>query len=74
MPIWEKYYDEKGRLARDLVFKDVRTFGDRRIPSSLELTPRTKEGHKTVLRYIEAKFDLPLSPDIFTLRNLHGGI
>lgn len=73
LPVWEKYYDEKGRLARDMVFKDVRTFGKRRIPSSLELIPRTKEGHKTVLRYIDARFDIPLAPDIFTLRNLHGG-
>ncbi len=74
MPVWEKYYDEQGRLARDLVFKDVRAFGRRRIPSSLELTPRTKEGHRTVLRYIEAEFDIPLSPDIFTLRNLQRGV
>jgi outer membrane lipoprotein-sorting protein len=74
MPVWEKYYDEKGRLARDMVFKDVRTFGNRRIPASLELIPRTEEGHKTVLRYIEARFDIPLAPDIFTLRNLYGGI
>ena len=73
LPVWEKYYDEKGRLARDMVFKDVRTFGKRRIPSSLELIPRTKEGHKTVLRYIDARFDIPLASDIFTLRNLHGG-
>jgi outer membrane lipoprotein-sorting protein len=73
LPVWEKYYDEKGRLARDIEFKDVRTFGDRRIPSTMELVPRTKEGQKTVLRYIEAKFDIPLPPDIFTLRNLRGG-
>jgi len=73
LPIWEKYYDEKGRLARDLVFKDVRTFGNRSIPSTLELIPRTKEGHKTILRYIDARFDIPLASDIFTLRNLHGG-
>lgn len=74
MPVWEKYYDEKGRLARDLAFKDVRTFGKRRIPSTMELMPRTKEGHKTVLRYVEATFDVTLPPDIFTLRNLQGGI
>jgi len=74
MPVWEKYYDEKGRLARDLAFKDVRTFGSRRIPASLELVPRTEEGRKTVLRYIEVKFDIPLDLEIFTLRNLHGGL
>lgn len=74
LPVWERYYDEKGRLARDILFKDVRTFGDRRIPASLELTPGAKEGRKTVLRYVDAKFDIPVSPGIFTLRNLHGGI
>ena len=74
MPVWEKYYDEKGHLARDMVFGDIRTFGNRKIPASLELIPRTEKGRKTVMRYIEARFDIPLPPDIFTLRNLHGGI
>jgi outer membrane lipoprotein-sorting protein len=74
IPVWEKSYDEKGRLARDIEFKDVRTFGGRKIPATMELVPTTKEGHKTVLRYVEAKFDIPLPPDIFTLRNLQGGL
>jgi outer membrane lipoprotein-sorting protein len=74
IPVWEKYYDEKGRLARDIEFKDVRTFGGRKIPATMELVPTTKEGHKTVLRYVEAKFDISLPPDIFTLRNLQGGL
>jgi outer membrane lipoprotein-sorting protein len=74
IPLWEKYYDEKGRLARDIEFKDVRTFGSRRIPATMELVPATKEGHKTVLRYVEARFDIPLPPDVFTLRTLQGGL
>jgi hypothetical protein len=40
----------------------------------MELVPRNEEGHKTVLRYIEAKFDVALDPGIFTLRNLQGGL
>jgi outer membrane lipoprotein-sorting protein len=74
MPVWEKYYDEKGTLAREITFADVRTFGDRRIPATMELVPRNEEGHKTVLRYIEAKFDVALDPAVFTLRNLQGGL
>jgi hypothetical protein len=73
LPMWERYYDEKGRLFREMVFKDERVFGSRRIPATLELVPRTEEGRKTVLRYIEARFDIPLAPNIFTLRNLQGG-
>jgi hypothetical protein len=73
LPVWERYYDEKGGLARTITFGDVRTFGSRRIPATMELVPAAKAGHRTVLRYIEASFDVPLSADIFTLRNLHGG-
>jgi outer membrane lipoprotein-sorting protein len=74
MPVWEGYYDEKGNLVREMLFKEVKTFGSRRIPSVMELIARTKEGQKTVLRYLEAQFDVAIDPDIFTLRNLRGGI
>jgi len=74
LPVWERYYDEKGGLARTIAFRDIRTFGRRRIPSTMELVPEAKAGQKTVLRYLEAAFDLALPADIFSLRNLHGGL
>jgi hypothetical protein len=74
MPVWQKYFDEKGTLVREILFQEVKPFGSRRIPSVMELIPRTKEEQKTVLRYLEARFDVDLDPDIFTLRNLRGGI
>lgn len=70
LPVWEKFYDEKGSLMREIIFKDVRLFGKRKIPSVMELIPRNKKGHKTVLRYVEAKFDVKIDKEIFTLRNL----
>lgn len=74
IPLWQKNYDEKGKLMREITFKDISTFGDRKIPSVMELVPVTKEGHKTVLRYLEAQFDVPIGHDIFTLRNLRKNI
>jgi len=70
MPLWQKYYDEKGKLMREMIFKEEKAFGQRKIPSVLELIPRTKKGHKTVLRYLEATFDKKIDENIFTLRNL----
>jgi len=70
MPLWQKYYDEKGNLIREMIFKEIKTFGKRDIPTVLELIPKNKEGNKTVLRYLEAQFDLQLERGIFTLRNL----
>ena len=74
IPVWQKYFDEKGNLVREILFHEVTSFGSRRIPSVMELIPRTKEGQKTVLRYLEARFDVELNPEIFSLRNLRGGI
>lgn len=70
LPEWERYYDEKGRLMRTMTFTDVRRFGGRTLPSTMELIPANKEGHRTTVRYLEAEFNVPLDEDIFTLRNL----
>lgn len=70
IPLWQKYYDEKGKLMRVLEYKDVKTFGNREIPAVMELVPTHKEGHKTVVRYLEAKFDIKVDKEIFSLRNL----
>ncbi len=70
IPVWEKYYDEKGKLMRIFYFKDIKQFGGKKIPSVMELIPQNKKGHKTVIRYLKAKFNIPLRRDIFTLRNL----
>lgn len=73
LPVWQKYYDEKGRVARTMTYSDVKTFGRRTIPSVMEMVPQNNEGHKTVLRYRDVQFDLPLDESIFSLRNLQSG-
>jgi outer membrane lipoprotein-sorting protein len=70
IPMWYKYYDEKGKLMREMVYKDVKTFSGRQIPAVMELAPTNKEGHKTIIRYLKATFDQKLDKSIFTLRNL----
>jgi outer membrane lipoprotein-sorting protein len=70
IPVLEEYYDEKGNLMRIINFKDIKEFGERTIPSIMEVIPQNKKGHKTSLLYQEAKFNINLSEDIFSLRNL----
>jgi len=70
LPVWERYYDEKDKLMRTMVFSDVRRFGSRTLPSTMEVIPENKDGHKTVVRYKSAEFDIPVKSDIFSLRNL----
>jgi len=70
IPVWERYYDEKNRLMRTLLFTDVRQFGKRTLPAIMEMIPENKEGHKTVVRYTNMTFDEEMDDDVFSLRNL----
>jgi hypothetical protein len=70
IPAWQKYYDEKGNLMRISTFSDIKEFGDRFIPATMDIIPQNKEGHKTVVRYLKAEFDIKLDNELFTLRNL----
>ncbi len=71
IPIWQKYYDEQGKLMRVLEYSDVKTFDGRVIPATMTMIPQEKEGHKTVIRYLTINFNPNLDEDIFSLRNLY---
>lgn len=57
IPVRQEYYDDKGVKIREIVFKDIKKFGNRNIPAVMELTPFNKSGHKTTIEYKELKFD-----------------
>lgn len=73
LPVWDRYYDEKGNLMRMIHFRDIKAFGTRTIPATMELIPQNKEGQKTVIRYLALEFDKKLDDGIFSLRNLQSG-
>jgi len=68
--VWQRSYDEKGRVVRLITYGEVKTFGRGTIPSVMEVVPQTKQGYKTVLRYLDIRFDLPIDDSLFSLRNL----
>jgi outer membrane lipoprotein-sorting protein len=70
LPIEERHFDRKGRLARTMRFDDVRLLGGRRIPAHIVLVPADTEGQKTEMRYLDVQFDVPLPDDTFSLSRL----
>ena len=74
IPVREEYFDEKDNLMRIMNYRDIMEFDGRKIPRIMELIPQDEEGKKTVLEYLEAKFDFPIDEAIFTLRNLRSSI
>lgn len=70
LPIEERHYDRKGRLARTMYFDDVKILGGRRLPAHITLVPADSTGQRTEMRYLEVQFDVPLPEDTFSLSRL----
>jgi outer membrane lipoprotein-sorting protein len=70
LPVEERFYDRKGRLARTIVFDDIKVLGGRRLPVHMLLTPTGVEGQRTELRYLDIQFDVALADDTFSLSRL----
>jgi hypothetical protein len=73
MPTWARYYDERGRLARDITFSDYRRLGGRLVPAVMTVVPTDKPDERTVLRYTDLAFDVGLDPGFFSLQRLRSG-
>jgi outer membrane lipoprotein-sorting protein len=70
LPVEERFFDRKGRLARTITFDEVRVLGGRRLPVHMLLTPTDVEGQRTELRYLDIEFDVPIADDMFSLSRL----
>ena len=70
LPVEERHFDRKGRLARTMRFDEIRTFGTRRIPAHLTLVPEDVEGQRTEMRYLDMQFDVLVPDETFSLSRL----
>jgi outer membrane lipoprotein-sorting protein len=70
MPIWQRYYDENGKLVRELSFSDYAYVSGRLIPTRLVMRPLDQAGQQTTIAYDNIAFDRPISEEIFSLKNL----
>ena len=64
------YYDEYGELVNTMTTFDVREMGGRMIPTRLEMIPEEDEGNKTVMYFRDAVFEIPITPNDFSTRNM----
>ncbi len=67
VPTWQGYYDEDGKLVRELTFSDYKTMGGRLIPTHLTMHRVDKPGRQTTIIYKDVAFDVPISADMFVL-------
>jgi outer membrane lipoprotein-sorting protein len=70
LPIEERHFDRKGRLARTMVFDEITVLGGRKLPAHLTLTPTDTPGQRTEMRYLDVQFDVVLPDGTFSLSRL----
>jgi outer membrane lipoprotein-sorting protein len=70
MPAWQGYYDEDGKLVRELTFSDYKIMGGRLIPTRLVMRPMDKAGAQTTIVYDDIVFDAPITEGTFAVSNL----
>ena len=72
VPVKIEYFDEEGLLVRQIVFDDVQTVSGRTIPLRMSVLPVEKPEEKTVMHYRKVQFDVKLTENFFSLRQLKG--
>lgn len=73
IPLREQFFDEKGRLIKDLRFSEVKSTGGRKIPTLYRMVPMGKEGRHTLLMIETVKFNQKFDESIFSMKNLKRG-
>jgi outer membrane lipoprotein-sorting protein len=69
--IWKtEYYDEDIELVNEENAYDLKDFGDRVLPSRMEVFPVDKPGNKTIILLKEMKFNTPIDDDFFSQQNM----
>ena len=70
LPVKQIYFDEKGRIARVMEFKDIKKLGGKFLPATLLMQVISKPGRRTVIKYKKMDFDVKIPASIFSIRNL----
>jgi outer membrane lipoprotein-sorting protein len=65
-----EYFDENGRLAREMKMSDVKKMGGRIIPTVMEMSSPASPGKSTILIYRSIEFDTPIADGFFSEQNM----
>ena len=65
-----EYYDEDNELIRTEIASEIKSFGDRRLPSKIEIIPVDKPGHKTLVIINSSTFNIKIDESFFSQQNM----
>jgi outer membrane lipoprotein-sorting protein len=72
LPLEQRFYDERGKLARRMELGDIEQIGWRSFPRRLTIIPG-EGGRETSLFYEEVELDIPIPDETFSVHRLQQG-
>jgi len=70
LPLRQLYYDERGRLVKQLSFDNIQLLGGRLIPTRWTMRSATKTDQHTVIELLSMQFDIAIDEKLFSMRRL----
>lgn len=70
LPVKQKYYDDRGRLARGILYSNYRRMDERTIPTKITVINARAKGERTVVSYSKVLFDRALGQQTFSRHRL----
>jgi len=64
------HYDEDMSLIKSMIGSDVKKMGGRTIPAHWEMIPHDEPGQKTVMDYLDIKFNIDIDEEFFSQQNM----
>lgn len=68
MQLKSEFYDEDDELINILLGTDIKTFGNRRLPSKMQFIPVDDAGNKTIIEYNTWNFDIKIPDNYFSIQ------
>jgi len=65
-----EYYDEDDELIRTEMASEIKTFGDRKLPSKLVILPADKPNQRTEVNILSSNFNVNIQESFFSQQNM----
>jgi len=70
LQLGSEFYDEDGYLINKMEASEIKSFGNKILPSKMVMTPVEEEGQTTILRYKSIAYNIDIDEAFFSKQNM----
>ena len=70
LQLGSEFYDEDGYLINKMEASEIKSFGNKILPSKMVMTPVEEEGQTTILRYKSIEYNIDIDKAFFSKQNM----